>query len=142
MAPIYFFNFQTFDITPSRFITFQCFLKSGIVSFCASRFAAVRCVTRGRIATDRATPGSRQLDRYVRPELGARRVNQLETRDIQKLYSSMQSQKSLSARIVRHTHAVLRQVLEQAVEWKLILRNPADSLKRKLQKYRKRNVAC
>ena len=37
----------------------------------------------------------------------------------------MQSQKSLSARIVRHTHAVLRQVLEQAVEWKLILRNPA-----------------
>lgn len=74
------------------------------------------------------------LDRYVRPEFGSRRVNQLDTRDIQKLYASMQSQKSLSARIVRHTHAVLRQVLEQAVEWKLILRNPADLLKRKLAK--------
>jgi len=74
------------------------------------------------------------LDRYVRPELGSKRVNQLETRDIQRLYAAMQSQKSLSARIVRHTHAVLRQVLEQAVEWKLILRNPADLLKRKLPK--------
>jgi len=74
------------------------------------------------------------LDRYVRPELGAIRVNQLETRDIQRLYAAMQSQKSLSARIVRHTHATLRQVLEQGVEWRLIARNPADSLKRKLPK--------
>lgn len=35
---------------------------------------------------------------------------------------------------MRHTHATLRQVLEQAVDWKLINRNPADSLKRKLPK--------
>lgn len=74
------------------------------------------------------------LDRYIRPELGSKRVNQLETRDIQRVYAAMQSQKSLSARIVRHTHATLRQVLEQAVEWKLIGRNPVDLLKRKLPK--------
>jgi len=74
------------------------------------------------------------LDRYIRPELGSKRVNQLETRDIQRVYANMQSRKSLSARIVRHTHATLRQVLEQGVEWKLIARNPADSLKRKLPK--------
>lgn len=61
-------------------------------------------------------------------------VNQLESRDIQKLYAAMQSHKSLSSRVVRHTHAVLRQVLDQAVEWKLINRNPADALKRKLPK--------
>jgi integrase len=85
--------------------------------------------------TQRTADGYQGLiDRYVRPELGSKRVNQLETRDIQKLYTAMQSEKSLSARIVRHTHAVLRQVLEQAVEWKVILRNPADSLKRKLPK--------
>ena len=85
--------------------------------------------------TQRTADGYEGLfDRYVRPELGSKRVNQLETRDIQKLYAAMQSQKSLSARIVRHTHAVLRPVLEQAVEWKLILRNPADLLKRKLPK--------
>lgn len=74
------------------------------------------------------------LDRYVRPALGSKRVNQLETRDIQRLYAAMQSQKRLSAIVVRHTHAVLRQVLEQGVEWKLIARNPADLLKRKLPK--------
>ena len=74
------------------------------------------------------------LDRYIRPELGARRVNQIETRDIQRVYAAMQSQKGLSARVVRHTHATFRQVLDQAVEWKLITRNPADSLKRKLPK--------
>jgi integrase len=74
------------------------------------------------------------LDRYVRRVMGSKRVNQLETRDIQRLYAAMQSHQSLSARIVRHTHAVLRQVLEQAVELKLIARNPADSLKRKLPK--------
>jgi integrase len=74
------------------------------------------------------------LDRYIRPELGAKRVSQLDARDIQRVYAGMQSQKDLSARIVRHTHATLRQVLEQAVEWKLIGRNPADSLKRKLPK--------
>ena len=74
------------------------------------------------------------LDRYVRPVLGAKRVSQIETRDIQKLYAGMQNQQSLSSRVVRHTHATLRQVLEQGVEWKLIARNPADSLKRKLPK--------
>jgi integrase len=74
------------------------------------------------------------LDRYVRPELGSKRVNLLEARDIQRLYAVMQSRKSLSGRVVRHTHSVLRQVLEQAVEWKLIVRNPVDSLKRKLPK--------
>lgn len=30
------------------------------------------------------------LDRYVRPELGSKRVNQLETPDIQRLYAAMQ----------------------------------------------------
>lgn len=74
------------------------------------------------------------LYRYIKDELGTKRVNQLETRDIQRVYASMQSQKALSARVVRHTHATFRQVLEQAVEWKLIVRNPADSLKRKLPK--------
>jgi integrase len=74
------------------------------------------------------------LDRYVTPELGSKRVNQIESRDIQKLYANMQTKQGLSARVIHHTHAVLRQVLQEAVEWKLIIRNPADSLKRKLPK--------
>jgi integrase len=74
------------------------------------------------------------LDRYVRPVLGPKRVNQIEARDLQKLYSQMQIKDALSARVVRHTHAALRQVLQQGVDWKLIGINPADSLKRKLPK--------
>lgn len=89
-------------------------------------------VIRPRVTQRTADGYQGLLDRYIRPELGHKRVNQLETRDIQRVYAGMQSQKDLSARVVRHTHAALRQVLEQGVEWKLIARNPADSLKRKL----------
>lgn len=81
------------------------------------------------------------LDRYIRPELGSKRVNQLETREIQRVYANMQSRKGLSARVVRHTHATLRQVLEQAVEWKLIGRDRAGSLKRKLPKVEESDAA-
>lgn len=85
--------------------------------------------------TERTADGYQGLlDRYVRPVLGSKRLTQIETRDIQKLYASMQTQQSLSPTVVRHAHAALRQALEQAVEWKLIARNPADSLKRKLPK--------
>ncbi len=85
--------------------------------------------------TERTADGYQGLmERYVVPVLGPKRVSQLETRDVQKLYAAMQNQHGLSARLVRHTHSALRQVLEQGVEWKLIIRNPADSLKRKLPK--------
>lgn len=95
-------------------------------------------VIRPRV-TQRTADGYRALlDRYIRPELGDKRVNQLETRDIQRVYAGMQSRKDLSARVVRHTHAALRQVLEQGVEWKLIARHPADSLKRKLPRVEQR----
>lgn len=74
------------------------------------------------------------LERYVKPSLGPKGVNQLETRDIQRLYANMQNRQGLSAQVVKHTHSALRQALDQAVDWKLIARNPADSLKRKLPK--------
>lgn len=104
--------------------------------------------------TERTLDGYRGLmDRYVLPTLGKKLVSEISVRDIQRLYADMllgkhphRATKSkqpkakdteshkVGARVVRHTHAVLRQVLEQAVEWKLIIRNPADTLKRKLPK--------
>jgi len=104
--------------------------------------------------TERTADGYKGLmDRYVFPTLGNRLVSEITTREIQKLYADMLAGKHpktttkskhpkvrrcedrrVGARVVRHTHAALRQVLEQAVEWKLIIRNPADSLKRKLPK--------
>jgi integrase len=67
------------------------------------------------------------LKRYVRPELGTRSVSKIEPLDIQTLYCSMQ-ERGLSARTVRFTHAVLRASLHQAVKWRLIPVNPAESV--------------
>lgn len=45
--------------------------------------------------------------------------------DIQTLYRELLN-RSMSARSIRYTHAVLRSALKQAVRWNLILANPAD----------------
>ena len=47
--------------------------------------------------------------------------------DIQTLYRDLLV-RSLSARSIRYTHAVLRSALKQAMRWNLILSNPADSV--------------
>jgi integrase len=47
--------------------------------------------------------------------------------DIQTLYGDLLA-RSLSARSIRYTHAVLRSALKQATRWNLILSNPADSV--------------
>jgi integrase len=67
------------------------------------------------------------LKRYVRPALGARSVSKIEPLAIQTLYTSMQ-ERGLSARTVRFTHAVLRAALHQAVRWRLIPINTAESV--------------
>jgi integrase len=67
------------------------------------------------------------LRRYVRPTLGSRPVSKIEPLEIQGLYADMQ-ERSLSARTVRFTHAVLRSALHQAVKWRLIPQNPAESV--------------
>jgi integrase len=67
------------------------------------------------------------LERYVRPALGCRPVSKIEPLDIQGLYTEMQ-ERDLSARTVRFTHAVLRSALHQAVKWRLIPLNPAESV--------------
>jgi integrase len=67
------------------------------------------------------------LKRYVRPALGTCSVSKIEPLDIQTLYTNMQ-ERGLSARTVRFTHAVLRASLHQAVKWRLIPINPAESV--------------
>ena len=67
------------------------------------------------------------LKRYVRPALGTHSVSKIEPLDIQALYTNM-LERGLSARTVRFTHAVLRASLHQAVKWRLIPINPAESV--------------
>src|SRR6266542_398588 len=70
---------------------------------------------------------SEVLKRYVRPELGSKKLSQLRPLEIQELYSGMQ-QRGLSARTVRGTHVVLSSALKQAVRWRMLFVNPAQSV--------------
>jgi integrase len=65
------------------------------------------------------------LRRYVRPRLGTKALATISALDIQTLYCGLVD-RSLSARSIRYTHAVLLSALKQAVRWNLILANPAD----------------
>ena len=65
------------------------------------------------------------LRRYVRPRLGTKALAHVSAFDIQTLYRELLN-RSLSARSIRYTHAVLRSAFKQAVRWNLILANPAD----------------
>ncbi len=68
------------------------------------------------------------LRRYVRPNLGARVLAAMRPLDLQTTYQQM-IERGLSARTVRYTHVVLRSAMRQAVQWRLLLENPADGLK-------------
>jgi integrase len=65
------------------------------------------------------------VERYISPSLGSQRLDKLQPLDIQKAYGDMLS-RGLSARVVRHTHAVLHNALKQAVKWGILSRNPSD----------------
>jgi integrase len=66
------------------------------------------------------------LDRNVRPTLGAIKLCDIRSIDIQKIYADMLDEKELSARTVRMTHAVLSSALKQAVRWHMLPRNPCE----------------
>lgn len=84
------------------------------------------------------------LKRYVRESLGQKKLENVQTLDIQKVYAQMQ-QRGLSARIVRHTHSALHNALKQAVKWNLLNKNAAEfvapsksSLQRKARPFARR----
>jgi integrase len=66
------------------------------------------------------------LDRYVSPSLGAIKLCDIRSIDIQKVYGDMLGEKELSARTVRMTHAVLSSAMKQAVRWHMLPRNPCE----------------
>ena len=72
------------------------------------------------------------LAHHVRPHLGAARLQKLRTADIAKLYGTLQRSKAeggagLAPRTVGHVHRLLHRVLGHAVQWGLIVSNPAAS---------------
>lgn len=64
------------------------------------------------------------LRRYVRDPLGGRRLGSIKPVDIQALYSELQA--TGRTKTVRYVHTVLRDALNQAVKWQMLMQNPAD----------------
>jgi integrase len=70
---------------------------------------------------------SELLERYVRPILGEKRLCDVRPLDIQTLYGDM-TERGLSARTVRYTHAVLSSAFKQAIRWHMLIHNPCEAV--------------
>jgi integrase len=68
------------------------------------------------------------LRRYIRPNLGETVLAAMRPLDLQAMYQQM-TERGLSSRTVRYTHVVLKSALRQALQWRLLLENPADTVK-------------
>lgn len=65
------------------------------------------------------------LNCHVRQKIGAKRLSDLQSYEIQKLYNDMKKAK-YSPKTIRHVHNVLSSALKQAVRWKMLVSNPCD----------------
>lgn len=64
---------------------------------------------------------------HILPDLGKYKLSSITSRQIQNLYSRKLSS-GLSKKTVHHIHTYLRRVLNEAVKWELIHRNPCDGV--------------
>jgi integrase len=85
-------------------------------------------------AADHLTPKTRAqyehlLDAYVLPELGDARLRAITTERIQALGASL-LKRGIGSETIRKSLAMLQGILERAVEWGRIPRNPARSVKK------------
>jgi integrase len=66
------------------------------------------------------------LELHIKPELGNIRLNQLKSSHLQSLYRK-KLESGLSKQSVIKLHNIIRRILNQAVKFGLIARNPADA---------------
>jgi integrase len=67
------------------------------------------------------------LKLHLLPDLGNQKLNAITAQQIQRLYTRKLNA-GLSKKTVHHIHSTLRRVLNEAVKWELIHRNPCDSV--------------
>jgi integrase len=67
------------------------------------------------------------LNKHVLPDLGKFKLVAIQPFHLQRLYSQKLDD-GLSKKTVRHIHATIRRVLNEAVKWGLIYRNPCDAV--------------
>ncbi len=67
------------------------------------------------------------INKHIKPEIGDLRLTQIRPDHLQSLYSKKLDE-GLSKRTVQFIHAIIRRILNQAVKWDLIIRNPTDAV--------------
>jgi len=73
-------------------------------------------------------------DHYVKPHIGHLKLNKVQPTHINNLYSDLlisgrrNKKGGLSKRTVLHAHRVLREALNCAVKWQILVRNPCDAV--------------
>jgi len=82
-------------------------------------------------AATNTTPRTQQgyrgnVERYINPAIGQINLQALRPEHIQKMYAAL-LERNLSARTILHVHRVLSGALEKAVQWDLLVRNPAKA---------------
>ncbi len=65
------------------------------------------------------------LKRYVREKLGNRRLSDIKSFDVQKLYNQL-TENGYSPRTVRYVHAILTSAFSQSVKWQMLIVNPCN----------------
>jgi len=65
------------------------------------------------------------LNCHVRKILGAKRLSDIQSYEVQKLYNDMKKA-SYSPKTIRHVHNVLSLAFKQAIKWKMLIQNPCD----------------
>lgn len=71
---------------------------------------------------------AKQVNKHLKPSLGATKLEALEAHTIQKFYNSL-SESGLSPKTVKNIHGVLHSALQQAIENKYIKYNPTEACK-------------
>jgi len=66
------------------------------------------------------------LKLYLRPAFGVRKVGSIQATDLVNAYAQW-SRRPISGRTVRHTADLMRNVLNRAVKWGILPRNPRHS---------------
>ena len=65
------------------------------------------------------------LKNYVKATLGTKRLSDIQSYEVQKLYNDL-SKRGLSSRTVRYAHVVFSSAMKQAIKWRMIAQNPCE----------------
>lgn len=66
------------------------------------------------------------IEKFVIPHLGHMELAELSPRDIQSLYNELKAENRLSEGNIRRLHTLIKSSLNKAVQWEMLLKNPAN----------------